>query len=69
MKTIGFIGGLGPPSTLKYYEWLSGGSATSDPRRMALCILAGILVFRTKMGMLWTLALFGVLGLAIGLLP
>ena len=26
MKTIGIIGGLGPPSTLKYYEWLSEGA-------------------------------------------
>ena len=25
MKTIGIIGGLGPPSTLKYYEWLNDG--------------------------------------------
>lgn len=25
MKTIGIIGGLGPPSTLKYYEWLVSG--------------------------------------------
>ena len=26
MKTIGIIGGLGPPSTLKYYEWLAEGA-------------------------------------------
>lgn len=26
MKTIGIIGGLGPPSTLKYYEWLVAGT-------------------------------------------
>lgn len=26
MKTIGIIGGLGPPSTLKYYEWLIAGT-------------------------------------------
>ncbi len=25
MKTIGIIGGLGPPSTVKYYEWLTAG--------------------------------------------
>lgn len=25
MKTIGIIGGLGPPSTVKYYEWLTSG--------------------------------------------
>lgn len=25
MKTIGIIGRLGPPSTLKYYEWLNDG--------------------------------------------
>jgi aspartate racemase len=25
MKTIGIIGGLGPPSTVKYYEWLNAG--------------------------------------------
>lgn len=25
MKTIGIIGGLGPPSTVKYYEWLNEG--------------------------------------------
>ena len=25
MKTIGIIGGLGPPSTVKYYEWLNQG--------------------------------------------
>lgn len=25
MKTIGIIGGLGPPSTVKYYEWLNDG--------------------------------------------
>ncbi len=25
MKTIGIIGGLGPPSTVKYYEWLTQG--------------------------------------------
>jgi aspartate racemase len=25
MKTIGIIGGLGPPSTVKYYEWLTEG--------------------------------------------
>ena len=25
MKTIGIIGGLGPPSTLKYYQWLNDG--------------------------------------------
>lgn len=25
MKTIGIIGGLGPPSTVKYYEWLTDG--------------------------------------------
>ena len=42
---------------------------TMDWIALALCILAGILVFRTKLGMLWTLALFGVLGLAVGLLP
>lgn len=42
---------------------------TIDWTALALCVLAGILVFRTKLGMLWTLALFGVLGLAVGLLP
>lgn len=26
MKTIGIIGGLGPPSTVKYYEWLNEGA-------------------------------------------
>lgn len=25
MKTIGLIGGIGPPSTVKYYEWLNEG--------------------------------------------
>lgn len=25
MKTIGIIGGLGPPSTVKYYQWLTEG--------------------------------------------
>ena len=42
---------------------------TIDWIALALCILAGFLVFRTKLGMLWTLALFGVLGVAVGLLP
>ena len=42
---------------------------TIDWIALALCILAGFLVFRTKLGMLWTLALFGVLGVAAGLLP
>ncbi|MBE0579900.1 chromate efflux transporter [Devosia sp.] len=42
---------------------------TIDWMALALCMLAGFLVFRTKLGMLWTLALFGVLGVAVGLLP
>lgn len=42
---------------------------TIDWISLSLCVLAGVLVFRTKLGMLWTLALFGVLGLAVGLLP
>ena len=42
---------------------------TIDWIALALCVLAGILVFRAKLGMLWTLALFGILGLAVGLLP
>jgi aspartate racemase len=29
MKTIGIIGGLGPPSTVKYYEWLNEGVAAA----------------------------------------
>ncbi len=36
---------------------------------LALCILAGVLVFRTRLGMLSTLALLGFLGLAVGVLP
>ncbi|KFL29693.1 chromate transporter [Devosia riboflavina] len=42
---------------------------TIDWIALALCVLAGILVFRTRLDMLWTLALFGILGLAVGLLP
>ena len=42
---------------------------TIDWIALALCVLAGVLVFRTKLGMHWTLALFGILGVAVGLLP
>ena len=42
---------------------------TIDWMALALCMLAAVLVFRTRLGMLWTLLLFGVLGLAVGLLP
>lgn len=45
------------------------GAARIDWVALSLCFLAGVLVFRTKLGMLWTLAVFGVLGVAVGLLP
>lgn len=40
---------------------------TIDWLALVLCVLAAILVFRTRIGMLWTLALFGVIGLGTGL--
>jgi chromate transporter len=42
---------------------------TIDWLALVLCVLAAILVFRTRIGMLWTLALFGAIGLGTGLLP
>ncbi|GAB5428876.1 MAG: chromate efflux transporter [Devosia indica] len=42
---------------------------TIDWLALVLCLLAAILVFRTRIGMLWTLVLFGAIGLGTGLLP
>ncbi|GLQ56100.1 aspartate/glutamate racemase family protein [Devosia nitrariae] len=55
MKIIGMLGGLGPPSTVKYYEWLTQGvqqrtGGTSQGARVLINALDGkdIAAFRAR---------------------